>query len=113
VSVASLHSCRVIGCGQSVPLALTQEILCLDHYIEQAFAHMQAALELCQKSRPLEPRILDWLMADADFVVQSLAQNGRSVCTALQHDKLLELLLCLTNLQEYLRHHSVQVRLGD
>jgi len=74
---------------------------------------MQAALELCQKSRPLEPRILDWLMADADFVVQSLAQNGRSVCTALQHDKLLELLLCLTNLQEYLRHHSVQVRLGD
>jgi hypothetical protein len=107
-----MRSCRVVGCAQSVPLALTQEILCLDHFIEQAFAHLQAALELCQKSRPLEPRILDWLLADADFVLQSLAQNGNA-CTASQHDKLLELLLGLTNLQEYLRHHSVQVRLSD
>lgn len=111
MSVTSMHSCRMAGCGQSVPLALTHEILCLDHYIEQAFAHVQAALELCQKSRPVEPRILDRLLSDANFVVQALAQNGKA-CTALQHDRLLELLLCLTNLQEYLRHHSVQVKLG-
>jgi hypothetical protein len=96
------------GCSLSVPQALAQEVLCLDHYIEEAFKHLRAALELCQQCRPVDPHVLDWLLADADFAVQSLSQDGRTH-TGAQRDKLLELLLCLTNLQEYLRHHSVQV----
>ncbi len=83
----------------------------MDHYIEQGFARLRAALELCQRSQPVDRRTLDWLLADADFVVHALCQNGR-VHSSAQHDKLLELLLGLTNLQEYVRHHSVQVRAG-
>ena len=80
--------------------------------MEQAFARLHAALEHCQQCRPVDRRTLDWLLADADFVVQSLCQNGRGH-TPAQCDNLLELLLGLTNLQEYLRHHSVQVKLAD
>ncbi len=104
--------CGVVGCGQGVPTVLTQEWVCLDHYVEQAFKRLHTALELCHQGRPVDRRTLDWLLAAADFVAQSLCQNGRGHTTA-QRDKLLELLLGLTNLQEYLRHHSVQVKLAD
>src|SRR5574337_248201 len=109
---APLRGCRVVGCGQGVPTTLTQEWLCLDHYVEQAFARLHAALELCHQCRPLDRRTLDCLLADADFAVQSLSQNGHGH-TPAQRDNLLELLLGLTNLQEYMRHHSVQVKGAD
>ena len=57
----------------------------------------------------MDGHILDWLLADADFAVQALCQAARGHYPA-QREKLLELLLGLTNLQEYLRHHSVQVK---
>jgi hypothetical protein len=80
--------------------------------MEQAFTRLHAALELCHKGQPVDRRTLDWLLAAADFVAQSLCQNDGGH-TAAQRDKLLELLLGLTNLQEYLRHHSVQVKLAE
>ena len=107
-----LRSCRVMGCAQGVPPSLAQEVLCLDHYVEQAQTRLKAALELCQQGRPVDPRMLDWLLADADFILQSLAQDNGSYA-APQREKLLELFLCFANLQEYLRHHAVQVKPGD
>ncbi len=112
LAATPLLSCQVNGCDQGVPQALAQEVLCLDHFIEQVRARLREALELCQQGRPIDPRALDWLLSDADFVVQSLSQGGR-VYEPSQRDNLLELLLGLANLQEYLRHHSVQVKLGD
>ena len=103
------RSCRVLGCGQDVPAPLAQEALCLDHYIEHASARLRAALELCQQCQPVDGHILDWLLADADFAVQALCQDARTHSPG-QRENLLELLLGLTNLQEYLRHHSVQVK---
>ena len=110
--VASLRSCRVVGCAVRVPGVLVQEALCLDHYIEQVVTRLQAAIELCQQGRQVDPETLDWLLTDADFVVQSLSQNGHGH-TPAQREKLLELLLGLANLQEYLRHHSVRLKLAD
>lgn len=111
VVTAPLHPCRVFECGQSVPVTLAQDGLCLDHYIEQAFSRLRAALELCRQCQPVDQHTLDWLLADADFAVHVLSHSG-PIHTPEQRDKLLELLLSLTNLQEYLRHHSVQVRLA-
>jgi hypothetical protein len=102
----------VQGCAGDVPAPLNLELLCLDHYIEQAFSRLQDALELCQECRAVDAHALDWLLGDADFAVQALAQDGRSH-TSAQRDKLLELLLNLSNLHEYLRHHSVTARLAD
>ncbi len=109
---ASIQSCRVQGCAGDVPAPLSLELLCVDHYIEQAFSRLQDALELCQQCRAVDAQALDWLLGDADFAVQALAQDGRSH-TSAQRDKLLELLLNLSNLHEYLRHHSVTARLAD
>jgi hypothetical protein len=112
VETAPLRSCRMVGCGQDVPATLSREVLCPDHFVEEAFARLRKALELCQQCRPLDRHILDWLLADADIALQSLAFDGRGH-TLLQRAKLLELVLGFANLQEYLRHHSVQVELAD
>jgi len=96
------------GCAEGVPLALAQEQLCLNHYVDQALARLRVARETCHKGGPIEARTLEWLLADADFVVQSLSQNGFAQSPA-QRARVLELLLGLANLQEYLRHHSVVI----
>lgn len=109
---APLRSCQVAGCDQAVLPTLAREVLCLDHFLEQALVRLRAALELCRQGQPLDRHTLDWLLADADFAVQSLSLNGRTH-TAAQRANLLEVLLCLANLQEYLRHHSVEVKPAD
>ena len=64
------------------------------------------ALQLCQQGEPIDPGLLDWLLAQGDFIVQLLSQESHADALA-QRKRLLELLSCLTNLQEYLRHHAV------
>lgn len=83
-------------------------MLCLDHFVEQAFMRLQAAQSLCQTGQALDRHLLDWLLDGAEFAVQSLSQEGFTPSPG-QRVKVLELLLGLSNLQEYLRHHSVRV----
>ncbi len=87
---------------------MAQEALCLDHYIERVFARLHEALDLCQQGQPADLRTLHWL-SDADFAVQLLSQSGQER-TPAQRSQLLQLLLGLANLHEYLRHHSVVVK---
>jgi len=56
--------------------------------------------------------MMDWLLDGAEFAVQSLSQDGFMI-SPMQRLKVLELLLGLSNLQEYLRHHSVRVSNPD
>lgn len=69
---------------------------------------LQAAQSLCQTGQALDRHLLDWLLDGAEFAVQSLSQEGFTPSPG-QRVKVLELLLGLSNLQEYLRHHSVRV----
>jgi hypothetical protein len=73
---------------------------------------LRTALALCHECKPVDQRLLDWLLAGADFAVQALSQ-GNQGASAEQRARLLELLLSLSNLHEYLRHHSVQVAPTD
>lgn len=100
------------GCRQPVPPALQQEELCIDHYLDQAFSRLQTALGLCQQGRPLDPDLADWLRSNGASAVEALTRQGRSPSDA-QRTKLLELLLCLANLQEYLQHHFVPVNQAE
>ncbi|MCI0624199.1 MAG: hypothetical protein L0387_21570 [Acidobacteria bacterium] len=95
-----------------MPAPLAQNVLCLDHYVEKAASDLHAALDLCRQGHPVDSHDLDWLLAGADFAVQTLTQN-RIGCSPTQRAKVLELLLALSNLQEYLRHHSIRVKLVD
>jgi hypothetical protein len=100
------RNCPIDACNRPIPTALAQHGVCLDHYLDDAFTRTAAALQICQQGQPLDPRTVDWLLAQGDFTVQILSK-ANTVHSLQQRSRVLELLLCLTNVQEYLRHHSV------
>ena len=102
----SQRHCRMDGCQDGVVPVLAADFLCLDHFLEQSSSRASMALERCQQALPLDSRMVEWLLSDAQHAAVALAirpdQHGPD-----DQDRILDLLLCLTNLQEYIRHHSV------
>ena len=100
------RTCQIDACSERVPVTLVQRGICLRHYLDEAFTRAAAALQTCQKGQPLDSRTLDWLLAQGDFTIRLLSKESH-LQSLEQRSRLLELLLCLTNVQEYVRHHSV------
>jgi hypothetical protein len=80
--------------------------VCLNHYLGDAFTRVAQTLELCQQGQPLDRETIDWLIEQGDLAVRLLSEKGMAKLSQ-DRAKLLELLLCLANVQEYVRHHSV------
>ena len=104
----AMRLCRLAGCGQSALNLSAGDSLCLDHFLEQTFSRAKRTLELCQQHQQVDAGALEWLLAEARIAAQILVGEQSGGLPA-QREKLLELLLCLTNLQEYVRHHSVRL----
>jgi hypothetical protein len=100
------------GCEHVVLPAVAPELLCLNHFLEHSLARAEQALELCQLSQPLDQATLHWLLSDARHTAQALASEA-SRQDAAQQEKILDLLLCLSNLEEYVRHHSIKLTEHD
>lgn len=102
----SSRACQIDACCERVPATLARQGVCLSHYIDEAFTRTTATLQLCQHGHAVDPRTLDWLLSQGELTVQLLSKESQHHSME-QRSQLLELLLCLTNIQEYLRHHAV------
>ncbi len=100
--------CRRESCANTIPTALAAERLCLDHFLDEAFLRTDHMLTRCREGRALSPGDVEWLLADALAVVKNL-EEGAGDPNPEQRDRMLELLLILANLHEYVAHHSVRV----
>lgn len=100
-------SCRKISCANSIPHSLSREQLCLDHFLDEAYKRTDQAFERCRAGQPIDSVSLEWLLADALTIVNNLdvepAERSED-----QRDRMLELLLILANLHEYVAHVSTQ-----
>jgi hypothetical protein len=94
------RACQVGACSHRVPVTLAQQGVCLAHYLDNAFARVASALEMRRRGRSLDSSTLDWLQEQGDFTVQLLSKGGHAQNVA-ERSRLLELLLCLANVQEY------------
>ena len=103
-----LVSCRRNACHNAIPVALKGEQLCLDHFLDEAFIRTDQALQGCRGGRSIDGKGLEWLLADALAIVRNL-EEGAAEPNPEQRDRMLELLLILANLHEYVAHHSVRV----
>lgn len=101
--------CRKSGCVRKIPPGLISEQLCLDHFLEQAFARTEESLKACQTGVSIDARILEWVLSDALAVVKNLEESADTP-NPEQRDRMLELLLIIANLHEYLAHHSVHLQ---
>ena len=105
-AVESLH-CQIDNCSEEVPPALRVGGLCLDHFLDESFARADSALEKCRRGESIDSRTLEWLLADVQITLNALSEVARAR-DLVQQSKILELLLCVANLNEYVAHHSVQ-----
>lgn len=100
------RTCQVDACAEHVPPTLLPQRICVSHYLEEAFTRAAAALRLCQLGQPLDLRTADWLVAQGDLTVQLLSKQSHFHSPG-QRARLLELLLCLTNIQEHIRRPAM------
>jgi hypothetical protein len=100
------RACQTAACSAPVPHGLIRHGVCLSHYLDDAFTRVSRTLELCQQGHPLDSGTLDWLTEQGDLAVRLLSQDGLAQFSN-QRSELLELLLCLANVQECVRHHPV------
>ena len=107
MATAAPRSCRIDRCGETVPPALAAEALCLDHFLDQSFTRADFALDRCHRGETVDRATLDWLLADAHVTLNALSEVAAKHDLA-QQSRILELLLCIANLSEYIAHHSVR-----
>ena len=105
MKVITKLSCHMMGCPDSVPPALTQEALCMEHYLEGAMHQLETAAALCREGHPIQPAALDQLHMQAEFAVHFLA-DGSGDDSTCKKEQLLQFLLGLANLHQYLSHHA-------
>jgi hypothetical protein len=108
MTVAVHAKCRRPGCANNLPQGLTSERLCLDHFLDEAFLRTDETLERAHQGEELGPSDLEWLLSDALAVVKNL-EEGAGDPNPEQRDRMLELLLILANLHEYVAHHSARL----
>ena len=102
--------CKTQACPEAVPAALAAEQLCLSHFLEYAHQRASDALGCCVQDRPVETGEVDWLLSQANYLLLLMARAPDGFPPP-QRDRMMELMLCLANLNEFIRHHSV--RLAD
>jgi hypothetical protein len=108
MDIALSTNCRRELCRNAIPLALKAEQLCLDHFLDEAFLRTDDALQNCRRGHPVDSQTLEWLLADALAVVKNLEEAAEQP-NPNQRERMLELLLILANLHEYVAHHSVRI----
>lgn len=106
---ASARHCRADGCAGLVPPPLASQDVCLDHFVELVVRRADQVRKQCLQAQPVDEKALEWLFSDARHCVQALSNGGVSDNSA-DGEKILELLLCLANLQDYISHHSLHVK---
>jgi hypothetical protein len=101
--------CRRAPCANPIPPGLISEQLCLDHFLDEAFVRTDQTLEGWHHGAPVDAQTVDYLLADALAVVNNLEASADDP-NPDQRDRMLELLLSIANLHEYVARHPVQTR---
>jgi hypothetical protein len=104
MATAAPRSCRINRCDENVPPVLAAEGLCLDHFLDRSFTRADHALETCHRGDMIDRETLDWLLADAHVTLNALSESAVARDLTRQ-SRILELLLCIANLNDYISHH--------
>jgi len=100
--------CRIQNCTAVIPEILEDEGLCVDHHLEDSFRRLAVATEGFNRDDGVDDETMDWLLGQVDFAVDALAREDDH-WDSEQRSKLLELLLGVANLNEYIRRSVVSV----
>lgn len=108
MNAPDLGSCRRAPCEKSIPNSLASQQLCLDHFLDEAFVRTNHTFGRCREGLPLTAGDLEWLLTDALAIVTNLEEEVGEPDPG-QRERMLDLLLMVANLHEYVAHHSVRL----
>jgi hypothetical protein len=106
LATGQFKSCQAAACSAPIPPGLNRHRVCLSHYLDDAFTRLSRTLQDCQQGHPVDSETIDWLIEQGDVVVRLLSDDGMAKSSE-KRTELLEMLLCLANVREYMRRHSV------
>ena len=70
------ESCRRAGCPKSIPAALANQRICLDHFLDDAFTRTDQTFGRCREGRAMNPADVEWLLSDALAIVKNLEEKA-------------------------------------
>ncbi len=100
--------CRRASCANPIPASLANEQICLDHFLDEAFLRSDQTMRMFREGCPIEPQLLERLLADALAIVNNL-DEGAAEPRPEERERMLDLLLSLANLHEYAAHRSISM----
>jgi hypothetical protein len=100
-------NCSKQRCAKAIPKGLVAERLCLDHFLDDAFVRAEYALERVHTGQRIDAKGLESLLADALAIVSNLDEEPPEK-NAGQRERMLELLLLLANVHEYVAHQGIR-----
>jgi hypothetical protein len=104
-----IRTCLTQGCRTEVPTAFANSGFCLEHYVADAAQKLNAAKDSFCGGRSIDGHKLDWLLAQVDFVVETMGNEAMALGDQ-QRSKLLDLLLGVANLNEQIRRANAARR---
>jgi hypothetical protein len=104
MSTLALRTCRRARCAKPIPPALISEQLCLVHFLDEASVRANDTLDRCREGRTLDRTDVEWLLTDALAIVKNLEEP--EAASSDQRERMLDMLLILANLHEYVARGS-------
>jgi len=102
------RTCQEPNCTAEVPVVLEMHGLCLHHYLEGAFHRLADATQDFQSGRDVERQSMTG--CSLKWTLQFKFWRRRREVDDDQRSKLLELLLGVANLNEYVSHLSAMAQ---
>jgi hypothetical protein len=103
------RTCHSEGCRIEVPEGFDDGDLFLDHYLQAATYTLDTAATRFREGQDVDSEMLHWLKIQVDFVVAAIGDEASSL-NAVQRTRLLELVLGIANLNEYIRHDAFTIK---
>lgn len=77
----------------------------LDNYLLKSTQKLDSITELLSRGEVVDPDTRDWMLAQVDFIVETVGNDGLELGDDLRSN-LLQLLLAIANLNEQIRHQA-------
>lgn len=103
------QTCHSTGCRAEVPYGFLERSLCVEHYLEYANVRLENAAEDFRSGHGVDGDTMDWLLSQVDFVVETIGDDAVNLSED-QRSHLLQLLLGVANLNEYIRHETATLQ---
>ena len=104
-----VRTCQSQDCQGEVLKAIGETNLCLKHYVTVTTQKLGSARDSFRCGVGVDPEEFDWLLAQVDIVVEMIGDETLDLGDE-QRTKILDLLLGIANLNEYIRRSSVVTR---